>query len=65
MDSQSVVRDTLLDVLCIVQMVDVAAAALAPGQLQQGEDLLVEGDVASPAPVVGDGDGGHLTSGHL
>ena len=49
MDSQSVVRDTLLDVLCIVQMVDVAAAALAPGQLQQGEDLLVEGDVASPA----------------
>merc|ERR1719195_354192 len=48
MDSRSVVRDTLLDGLCIVQMVDVAAAALAPGQLQQGEDLLVEGDVASP-----------------
>ena len=49
MDLQSIVGDSLLDVLSIVQVVDVAAAALAPGELQQGEDLLVEGDVASPA----------------
>ena len=48
MDSQSIVGDSLLDVLSIVQVVDVAAAALAPGELQQGEDLLMEGDVASP-----------------
>ena len=49
MNSQSIVGNSLLDVLRIVQVVDVAAAALAPGELQQGEDLLVEGDVASPA----------------
>ena len=48
MDLQSIVGDSLLDVLSIVQVVDVAAAALAPGELQHGEDLLVEGDVASP-----------------
>ena len=48
MNSQSIVGDSLLDVLRIVQVVDVAAAALIPGELQQGEDLLVEGDVVSP-----------------